>query len=476
MHESRLFINNEWISTDDKLASINPADESIVGEVCCAGRAEVDAAVHAARCALHGEWQRAAPWQRGRILTKIADLIKQQADNLAAMEMLETGKPAAAARDAALGAARYFEFYAGIADKIQGATIPLGEQYVDFTLREPLGVSAHILPWNVPLSMLARGVAPALAAGCTAVVKPAEQTPHGALQLAHIFLQAGLPPGVVNIINGVGNITGKLLASHPNIDGLTFTGSVDTGAAIMRACAEHIKPTVLELGGKSPILVFADAAPDVAAREACKGIYSNTGQFCDAGSRLLLHSSIYDSVMDELLARSKKIRVGMPMDNPDMGPLISAAQYSRVTDYIQRGKNDGAELILGGERPPELSRGYFIQPTVFAKVNPAADIAQHEIFGPVLAVGEFSEEEEAVQIANGTDYGLAAGIFTQNIGRALRLAKQLEVGTVYINEYFSGEMASPFGGMKKSGIGRERGWETMANYTRIKNIVINIGG
>ena len=476
MTENRLFINNQWIATDEKLESLNPADESVVGEVCCAGRAETDAAVAAARRALNGEWKKTAPWERGRALMKISNLIRERAESLADMEMRETGKPIAAARGAVNSAARYFEFYAGVADKIQGTTIPVGEGYLDFTLREALGVTAHILPWNVPLNMLARGVAPALAAGCTAVVKPAEQTPHGALQLAEIFLAAGLPPGTVNIINGRGDTTGAFLSSHPDIDGLTFTGSVATGAAVMRACAEHITPVVLELGGKSPLLVFADAAPEIVAREACKGIYSNTGQYCDAGSRLLLQSQIHDAVMEELLAKSAKIKVGMPADNPDMGPLISAEQHARVADYIQRGKDGGATLAIGGGRPEGLEKGYFVQPTVFDRVDPAADIAREEIFGPVLSVCEFADEDEALSQANGTDFGLAAGVFTRDISRALRLAKNLDAGTVYVNEYFTGEMASPFGGMKKSGIGRERGLETLANYTRIKNVVVNIAG
>ena len=475
MTEHRLFINNEWVATDEKLASINPADETVIGEVCCAGRSEVDAAVAAARRAGLGEWRRITPWERGRALMKISEMILARVADLADMEMHETGKPAAAARLAVRSAARYFEFYAGVADKIQGASIPMGEEYVDFTLREPLGVTAHILPWNVPLSTLARGVAPALAAGCTAVVKPAEQTPHGALQLAEIFLEAGLPAGVVNIINGTGETTGALLSSHPGIDGLTFTGSVATGAAVMRACAEHIKPVVLELGGKAPILVFADADPEIVGREATHGICSNTGQYCDAGSRLLLHSRIYDAALEKVVEKISAMTVGMPADDPDMGPLISAEQHSRVLDYIHRGRNSGATLVCGGGRPESPPQGYFVQPTVFSEVNPADDIAQHEIFGPVLSVGRFTEEEEALRIANGTDFGLTAGIFTRDIGRALRLAKQLDAGSVYINEYFTGNVSSPFGGVKKSGIGRECGLETLANYTRIKNIIINIG-
>ncbi|MGU9951048.1 MAG: aldehyde dehydrogenase family protein [Gammaproteobacteria bacterium WSBS_2016_MAG_OTU1] len=475
MTENRLFIDNQWITTGTMLASINPADETIIGEVHCASAVEVDAAVAAARRALNGTWRKTTPWDRGRLLSKISALILEHTDELADMEMRETGKPPQSARGSVVSAARYFEFYAGVADKIQGTTVPIGENYIDFTLREPLGVTAHILPWNVPLNMLARGVAPALAAGCTAVVKPAEQTPHGALQLAEIFLEAGLPPGVVNIVNGVGEVAGAALSSHPNIDGMTFTGSVATGAAVMRACAEHIHPVVLELGGKSPLVVFDDNAPAYIAAEACKGIYSNTGQYCDAGSRLLLHKGIHDAVMEQLVDKSREMTVGMPMDNPTMGPLISQEQHERVMEYIQRGKDGGATLACGGERPAELTKGYFVQPTIFDQVDPAADIAQHEIFGPVLSVSQFSDEEEALHMANGTDFGLAAGVFTRDMSRALRLAKRLEAGTIYINEYFTGEMASPFGGVKKSGIGRERGLETIANYTRVKNVVINIG-
>ena len=477
-HPTQLFINNQWIASADgaTMESINPADESVVAEVAAGGAQDIDAAVSAARKALSGPWAKTAPAQRGRALMKVAELIRARGDDLAQMEMLDTGKPISAARGAVEGAARYFEFYAGAADKIQGATIPMGPDHLDFTLREPLGVTAHILPWNVPLSMLARGVAPALAAGCVAVVKPAEQTPIGALQIADILLAAGIPPGVVNIVNGPGGTAGARLAAHPDIDGLTFTGSVETGKMVMRAAAEHVKPVVLELGGKSPVIVFADADRDIAAREACKGITANTGQYCDAGSRLLAHESARDELLEKTAKLARAITMGNPADDPKMGPLISAEQHERVSGYIQKARDEGAEIVCGGGRPENLNKGYFVEPTIFGGVRPEMTVAREEIFGPALSVLTFSDDDEAVAMANDTIYGLAAGVFTRDIGRALRTAKALDAGTVYINEYFAGDVSAPFGGMKQSGIGRERGMETLANYTRVKNVIIRTAG
>ena len=477
-HPTQLFINNQWIASADgaTMESINPADESVVAEVSAGGAQDIDAAVSAARKALGGVWAKTAPAQRGRALMKVAELIRARGDDLAQMEMLDTGKPISAARGAVEGAARYFEFYAGAADKIQGATIPVGPDHLDFTLREPLGVTAHILPWNVPLNMLARGVAPALAAGCTAVVKPAEQTPVGALQIADILLAAGIPPGVVNIVNGPGETAGARLAAHPDIDGLTFTGSVETGKMVMRAAAEHVKPVVLELGGKSPVIVFADADRDIAAREACKGITANTGQYCDAGSRLLAHESARDELLEKTAKLARAITMGNPADDPNMGPLISAEQHARVSGYIQKARDEGAEIVCGGGRPENLKKGYFVEPTIFGGVRPDMTVAREEIFGPALSVLTFSDDDEALAMANDTIYGLAAGVFTRDIGRALRAAKALDAGTIYINEYFAGDVASPFGGMKQSGIGRERGMETLANYTRVKNVIIRTAG
>ena len=474
---SQLFINNQWVPSAAKatMESIDPADESVLAEVAAGGAEDIDAAVVAARQSLRGPWAKAEPVERGRALMKVAELFRDRREDLAQVEMRDSGKPLSAARNAVDGAARYFEFYAGVADKIQGATIPMGPEHLDFTLREPLGVTAHILPWNVPLSMLARGVAPALAAGCAAVVKPAEQTPLGALQIADIVLAAGIPPGVVNVVNGPGETAGARLASHPDIDGLTFTGSVETGKAVMRAAAEHVKPVVLELGGKSPVIVFPDADRDHAAREACRGVTANTGQYCDAGSRLLAHKDAMDEILEKVANEARNVTVGMPADDPQMGPLISAEQYDRVNGYFQKGRDEGAEVVLGGGRPDGVGdKGYFVEPTIFAAARPEMTVVREEIFGPALSVLPFADEDEAVAMANDTNYGLAAGVFTRDINRALRMAKALDAGSVYLNEYFGGDVASPFGGMKQSGVGRERGLETLANYTRIKNVVIRI--
>ncbi len=471
-----LFIDNRWVKTDQQIETLNPADESVLASVSVAGEAEVDAAVAAARRALENpEWRDMKPVDRGRLLMRISQLASERSDELGEVEMLDSGKPRQFAHGAAgPSASRYFEYFAGAADKLEGATIPLGPDYIDFTLLEPLGVTAHILPWNVPLSMLARGVAPALAVGCTAIIKPAEQTPLGALQMAKLFADAGVPPGVVNIVNGPGETTGAYLASHPGIDGITFTGSVATGQEIMRLAAKHVKPTVLELGGKSPILVFADADPRIAAEEVCKGIYLNSGQFCDASSRVFVDRRLEDDLLGELQERSAKISVGNPTDNPDMGPLISAEQHKRVLDYIEIGRKEGASVVCGGGRPDGMDRGYYVSPTVFKGAAQNMRISREEIFGPVLCTDSFDDEEEALARANDSNYGLAAGIFTRDLDRALRLTTRLKAGTIYVNEYFSGDVSGPFGGYKQSGIGRERGWATLSNYTQIKNVIVRV--
>lgn len=414
------------------------------------------------------------PKERARLLYDMARAIEREADAFAELETRDSGKPLQLSLKETLGTARYFEYYAGIADKLHGEQIPLGPDYVDFTIREPLGVSAQIVPWNMPLNMIGRGVAPALAAGNTVVVKPAEQTSLTALKLSDLFIELGFPPGVYNVVTGYGGEAGAALASHPDIDGITFTGSVVTGRRIMQAAAEHIKPVVLELGGKSPHIIFADADLDLAAAEVVKGIYSNAGQICSAGSRLLVEERIREPLLERVITRSRQVRVGPGMARPDMGPLVSAEHYERVNGYIEIGRREGARVLTGGGRPADLERGYFVAPTVFDEVTGDMRIAQEEIFGPVLAALTFRDEEEALAIANGTPYGLVAGIFTNDINRALRLAGAIRAGQIYINEYYAGGEETPFGGTGQSGFGREKGLATLQGYTQIKNVAIRL--
>lgn len=476
MTDYHLFINGAWqpSHTTDRIEAIDPATEEVIASFPRGNAADVDDAVTAARQAFEGAWQRLKPKERARLLYDLSRAIEREADVFAELETRDSGKPLQLSRKETLSTARYFEYYAGIADKLHGEQIPLGADYVDFTIREPLGVSAQIVPWNMPLNMIGRGVAPALAAGNTVVVKPAEQTSLTALKLGELFQVVGFPAGVYNVVTGYGAEAGEALTTHPGIDGITFTGSVETGRRIMRAAATHIKPVVLELGGKSPHIVFADADMDLAVAEVAKGIYTNCGQICSAGSRLLIDERIREPFLERLVARSRGIRVGPGLDQPDMGPLVSAEHFDRVMGYIDIGRHEGALVATGGGRPDGLGRGYFVAPTVFESVRPDMRIAQEEIFGPVLTVLPFHDEDEALAVANGTRYGLVAGIFTNDINRALRLATSLKAGQVFINEYYAGGEETPFGGYKQSGFGREKGLVTLQSYTQVKNIAIRL--
>lgn len=472
----KLYIDGEWVESGSGafFETLDPATEEVIGFVPRGTAKDVDAAISAARLAFEGAWSRYSPKERAGILFQTARVLRERVDEFARLETTDQGKPLQLAESEILSTARYFEFYAGAADKFYGETIPLGPDYLDFTLREPMGVTAHIVPWNMPLNMIGRSVAPALSLGNTVVVKPAEQTPLTALKLAEAFEELGLPRGVYNVVTGLGEEAGAALSSHPDIDSLTFTGSVETGKLVMKAAAEHVKPVVLELGGKSPHIVFADADLDLAVLEAAKGIYTNCGQVCSAGSRLLLHEKIKEPFIDKLIAHSGSLRIGPGLEKPDLGPLNSQEHYERVLGYVQRGAEQGASLVYGGERPEQLTRGYFLQPTIFDNVSSEMQLAQEEIFGPVLSVLSFRDEDEALRIANGVKYGLVAGIFTNDINRALRLAKSIRAGQIYVNEYFAGGEETPFGGFKQSGFGREKGLEALRTYSQTKNVAVRI--
>jgi len=470
---TRIFIGNEWVEGSGTFDTVDPSTEEVIAGVARGGEREIDAAVAAARAAFRGEWSRIKPPERARMLYGVARGIERRSEELARLETLDTGKPLQHARAEMVSCAAYFDYYAGAADKIHGDTIPQGPDHLGFTVREPVGVTAHIVPWNVPLGMVCRGLAPALAAGNTAVVKPAEQTPLTALKLAEVFLELGFPSGVYNVVPGYGEDAGKRLSEHPQIDSMTFTGSVETGKAVLRAAAEHVKPVVAELGGKSPQVVFADSDLDLVAAEVSKGIYSNTGQYCDAGSRLIVEDSAREPLLERLVENAKSWKLGPGAESPDLGPLVSEEHFGRVLGYIESGEREGAEMLTGG-RAEGFDRGYFVSPTVFDGVERGMKIEREEIFGPVLTVQSFAEAEEAAEMANDTPYGLAAAIYTRDIDRALRLSSEVQAGNVMINEYFSGGVGSPFGGYKQSGLGREKGLAALDNYTRIKNVTVRV--
>ena len=456
-----------------RFATIDPATEEPIAEVARGGAEDVDAAVRAAHAALHGPWSQVTPAARGRLLLRLADLVAAHKEELAALETADVGKPLKEARGDVDGVVSTLIYNAGAADKMEGATIPLGPAVVDFTLLEPLGVTAHIVPWNYPLGMAARSLGPALAAGCTAVLKPAEQTPLTALRFAELALEAGLPPGVLNVVTGYGEEAGAPLVRHPLVRGVTFTGSVPTGRAIMAMAAERTIPVVLELGGKNAVLVFADADLDRLVADVTEGAFENAGQICSSSSKLLVEASIADEVAERLAARAAALRVGPGRDDPDLGPVVSDEQHARVLDFVTGAKAE-ARLVHGGARPVDLPRGWFLAPTILDRVPPEARIAREEVFGPVVTITRFTAEDEALAIANGTGYGLVAGVYTRDLSRALRLAKALEAGSVWINGWFIGGQQAPTGGIKDSGIGRERGLPGVRNYLQIKNVGIRI--
>lgn len=457
-------------------ATVDPASGRVIAEVPAGDAADADRAVAAAKAALQGAWRTVLPAERGRILYRTAALIRQDALRLARVETLDSGKPLREAKGDVETAARYFEYYAGIADKMQGDTIPLGPDYVSFTLHEPVGVTVHIIPWNFPLVTTARGIAPALACGCTAIVKPAEQTPLTAIMLADILDRAGLPKGVYNVVTGYGAEAGAPLVGHPDVSHVTFTGSVETGKFVMKAAADHIASVTLELGGKSPIVVLADADIEAAVQGTLKAAYMNAGQVCSAGSRLVVERRVHDAMLERLTHAAAGLKLGHGLDDPDLGPLISQKQLDRVAGYVAGAKRRGLHIAAGGQQAdvPELSGGWFYNATIIDGVSADDPVAQEEIFGPVLTVQVADSAEEALALANGTQYGLVAGIYTRDIVRALRLARDLEAGQVFINQFFAGGVETPFGGVKRSGFGREKGLEALKSYYRVKCVTARI--
>lgn len=479
----QLFIDGKWTDAESgkTFTTPNPATGETLAEVAEADKADIDLAVAAARRAYEGRWSKMSARDRGRLLYKLAQLIEANAEQLAALETADNGKPIRESTYVDLPqVVENFEYFAGFATKIEGETIPVPGQMFNYTLREPVGVCGQIIPWNFPLLMAAWKLAPALAAGNTVVLKPAEQTPVGAMELGRLIQEAGFPDGVVNIVPGYGETAGAALAAHPGIDKIAFTGSTEVGKMIARAASENLTKVSLELGGKAPNIVFADADMEQAVSGAMMGIFFNQGQVCCAGSRLFLEEKIKDEFLERFKAKTNKIIVGNPMDQATlMGPQVSEEQLNKIKGYVGIARGEGATVLAGGESPKlegEFQRGYFFQPTIFSEVKNEMRVAQEEIFGPVTSVITFRDEVDLIKQANQTVYGLSAGIWTRDIVRAHRFAKEIKAGVVWINTFNMFNAASPFGGYKQSGYGREMGKHALELYTQIKSVWVDLSG
>jgi aldehyde dehydrogenase (NAD+) len=479
MERKQLLINNEWraAASGDTMDVINPATEETIATVASAGQPDLDSAVQAARAALDGPWGKMSARERGRLVSRLADRLMEKADAVARLETLHNGKPISESRQIEIpAAAECLEYYAGWADKVMGETIPVKGNHLTYTLREPIGVVAAIVPWNFPLLLAAWKVAPALACGNTVILKPASQTPLTALALGELAVDVGLPPGVLNVLTGPGSKLGQAIVEHPGIDKIAFTGDTTTGKAIMRSAADTLKKITLELGGKSPNIVLPDADLEAAIRGATIGIFYGKGEVCAAGSRLLVDRSIKAEFIDKLAARVKKMVPGDPLDpKTRFGALASKRQLETVSKYVESAKTEGAALVAGGARADiGTGKGYFFQPTVFADVTPDMTIAREEIFGPVLAAIDFADLDEAIARANDSPYGLAAGVWTRDIKKAHYIARKLQAGTVWVNTYNVYDTAAPFGGYKQSGFGREMSAHALQHYTQIKSVWIDL--
>ncbi|AEI41160.1 aldehyde dehydrogenase family protein [Paenibacillus mucilaginosus] len=473
----RLFIGGQFVEAiaGRTFETPNPATGETLAVVSEGDAEDIDAAVRAARRAFdEGPWSRISAAERGRLMYKLADLIEENREELARLETLDNGKPIRETRGADLPLAiEHLRYYAGWTTKLTGQTIPVSGDYFNYTRHEPVGVVGQIIPWNFPLLMAMWKIGPALATGCTIVLKPAEQTPLSALYLAELIQEAGFPDGVVNIVPGFGETAGQALVNHPLVDKIAFTGSTEVGKLIMRQAADSLKRVTLELGGKSPNIILPDADLSRAIPGALSGIMFNQGQVCCAGSRLFIQKKVYDNVIADLALHCRNLKQGAGLEEgTEIGPLVSAEQQNRVLRYIEQGQSEGAELVYGGSNP--YGAGYFVEPTVFAGVRDEMTIAREEIFGPVVAAMPYEDLDDVLARANANDYGLAAGLWTENIKNAHYAASRLKAGTVWVNCYNVFDAASPFGGYKQSGIGREMGSYALDNYTEVKSVWIQL--
>jgi betaine-aldehyde dehydrogenase len=477
MNRYRMYINGERVESQRGawLPVYDPSTEEIIAEVPDAGAADIDRAVAAAVAAFEsGAWPRTTAQDRGRLLFKLAERMRAHASTLAELESRNCGKPIVEAEYDVADTATCFEYYGGLATKVLGHVNPVPDNALSLSLREPVGVAGQIIPWNYPLLMAAWKLAPALAAGCTCILKPAEQTPLTALEIAGWFDEIGFPPGVVNIVTGFGETAGAPLVAHPNVNKIAFTGSAAVGKLILKSAADTVKRVTMELGGKSPNIFFADADFEAAIDGALFGVFINQGEVCSAGSRILVEKSIYGKFVEAMVEKSKRIRLGPPLDRETkMGPLVSKEQYERVRQYQEIGKSE-ARLAAGGGRPASEPKGYYVEPTIFADVANSARIAREEIFGPVAAVIPFDGEAAAIRIANDTPYGLAAAVWSRDIFRAFRVVKALRAGIVWVNHMQPTYVEAPWGGYKQSGFGRELGPSGIEEYLETKQVYINL--
>jgi betaine-aldehyde dehydrogenase len=476
---TQLFIDGQFVDSADgeTLATVNPHDGSVIAEVSMAGKADIDRAVGAARAAFPA-WSAMSAGDRGKLLLRLADKIEANAEQLARLESTDTGHPLRDSRSLDVPrTALCFRYFGGMADKFEGSVIPVDAGFLNYTLREPLGVVGQVVPWNFPLMFTSWKLGPALAAGNCVVMKPAELTPLSSLKIAELMAEVDFPAGVVNIVPGLGSVAGQYMAEHPGIAKLSFTGSTDTGRRIVQASAGNLKKVQLELGGKGANIVFDDANMTAAVNGSAFAIFHNQGQACIAGSRLLLHERIADEFLERFKSLAQSIRIGNPLDqDTEMGPLTSMLHRNRVLNYVGVTKEQGGRVLLGGKAPADaaLSKGFYVEPTI-VRANSFSDrVAQEEVFGPFVTVLLFKDDDEAIRIANSTQYGLGAGLWTQDITRAHRFAHQLHGGMVWVNSYKRVHPASPFGGVGQSGYGREMGFEVMREYTQVKSVWINV--